>query len=119
CLTLQPEIGQAMVAGDRQPYLVAVLVPSQHLIDESARRHRAAADMPLAERPEIREGLAAAVARANAALAPFERIRRFIAAGEPFTTANHQMTPTLKIRRHVIRQAYGEALATLYEKPGG
>ncbi|MGH6968337.1 MAG: AMP-dependent synthetase/ligase [Stellaceae bacterium] len=118
CLTLQPEIGQAMVAGDRQPYLVAVLVPSQHLLDEAARGY-AAADAPLVERPEIREGLAAAVARTNAALAPFERIRRFIVADEPFTTANHQMTPTLKIRRHVIRQAYGEALAALYEKPGG
>ena len=119
CLTLQPEISQAMVAGDRQPYLVAVLVPSQYLIDESARRNRAAADMSPAERPDIREALAAAVTRANASLAPFERIRRFVVASEPFTTANHQMTPTLKIRRHVIRQAYGEALSGLYEKTGG
>ncbi|HKR20213.1 MAG TPA: long-chain fatty acid--CoA ligase [Stellaceae bacterium] len=119
CLTLQSEIGQAMVAGDRQPYLVAVLVPSQHLIEESARRHRAATDTPLADRPDIREALAAAVTRANAALAPFERIRRFLIASEPFTTANHQMTPTLKIRRHVIRQTYGEALSALYEKAGG
>ncbi|MGH6995964.1 MAG: AMP-dependent synthetase/ligase, partial [Stellaceae bacterium] len=118
CLTLQPEIGQAMVAGDRQPYLVAVLVPSQHLIDESARRNRAA-NTPLVDRPDIREALAAALARANASLAPFERIRRFLVANEPFTTANHQMTPTLKIRRHVIRQAYDEALSALYEKAGG
>jgi len=119
CLTLQPEIGQAMVAGDRQPYLVAVLVPSQHLIDESARRNRATADTPLADRADIREALSAALARANASLAPFERIRRFLVANEPFTTANHQMTPTLKIRRHVIRRAYGEALSALYEKTGG
>ena len=119
CLTLQPEIGQAMVAGDRQPYLVAVLVPSARLIEESARRHRAAAGTPLAERPDIREALSAAVTRANASLASFERIRRFVVADEPFTTANHQMTPTLKIRRHVIRQAYSEALTALYEKAGG
>ncbi|HYL31570.1 MAG TPA: long-chain fatty acid--CoA ligase [Stellaceae bacterium] len=119
CLTLQPAIGQAMVAGDRQSYLVAVLVPSAHLIEQSAHHYKGAADMPFADRPDIREALAAAVTQANASLAPFERIRRFIVANEPFTTANHQMTPTLKIRRHVIRQVYGEALATLYEKPGG
>jgi long-chain acyl-CoA synthetase len=119
CLTLQPAIGQAMVAGDRQPYLVAVLVPSAHLIEESGHRHKNGADMPFAERPDIREALAAAVTQANASLAPFERIRRFIVANEPFTTANHQMTPTLKIRRHLIRQVYGEALAALYEKPVG
>jgi long-chain acyl-CoA synthetase len=118
CLTLQPEIGQAMVAGDRQSYLVAVLVPSQHLIDAVAKAHNSS-ETPVADRPEIRQAIAAAVARANQSLAPFERIRRFIVTGEPFTTANHQMTPTLKIRRHVVRQVYGEAIAALYEKPAG
>jgi len=34
---------------------------------------------------------------------------------EPFTIANGQMTPTLKIKRHVIREAYGAALDTLYD----
>ena len=119
CLTLQPEIGQAMVAGDRQPYLVAVVVPSQHLIDDVAGRRDPASDSPIPDQPEIRRAVSAAVARANESLAPFERIRRFFIVGEPFTTANHQMTPTLKIRRHVIRQVYGEALAALYEKGGG
>ena len=117
-LTLQPEIGQAMVAGDRQSYLVAVLVPSQHLIDTVATGDNAS-ETPIADRPEIRQAIAAAVARANQTLAPFERIRRFIVTGEPFTTANHQMTPTLKIRRHVVRQVYADAIAALYEKPAG
>ncbi len=119
CLTLQPEIGQAMVAGDRQPYLVAVVVPSQHLIDEVASARATGTDLPVADQPEIRRAVAAAVARANDALAPFERVRRFIIANEPFTTANRQLTPTLKIRRHVIRQVYGDAIAALYEKPAG
>jgi long-chain acyl-CoA synthetase len=117
-LTMQPEIGQAMVAGDRQPYLVAVLVPSQHLIDEVTKRNRPS-DLPITDRPEIRQAVATAVTRANESLAPFERIRRFIITGEPFTTANHQMTPTLKIRRHVIRQVYGDAIVALYDKPAG
>ena len=119
CLTLQPEIGQAMVAGDRQPYLVAIIVPSQHLIDEVANQQASAADTPLAEQRKIHEAVSAAVTRANATLAPFERIRRFIIASEPFTTTNHQMTPTLKIRRHVIRENYGKAIAGLYEKHAG
>jgi long-chain acyl-CoA synthetase len=42
-------------------------------------------------------------------------VRRFLIAREPFTTANGQMTPTLKIRRHAIRAAYGEALDALYD----
>ena len=55
------------------------------------------------------------MARVNADLAPVERVRRFVIAAEPFTVANGQMTPTLKIKRFAIRQVYGAALQALYE----
>ena len=46
-------------------------------------------------------------------------MRRFVIARDAFTTANGQMTPTLKIKRHAIRQAYGDALQELYEGRDG
>ena len=52
----------------------------------------------------------------NADLSVIERIRRFIVADAAFTTDNEQLTPSLKIRRHVIKQAYGERLDALYGK---
>jgi len=116
CLTLEHEIGQAMVAGDRKPYLVAVLVPSQHLVETLAKQRHLPPAAALSEQPEIKAAVGAAVARVNEQLPALERIRRFVIADEPFTTANHQMTPTLKIRRHVIRRVYGEALDALYGK---
>jgi long-chain acyl-CoA synthetase len=116
-LTLQPEIGQAMVFGDRQPYLVAVLVPHPELIESIAQRRGIKPDLAaLVQDGELQRVVGAAVARVNADLAPVERVRRFILANEPFTTANGQMTPTLKIKRHAIRHAYGEALLALYER---
>ena len=39
-------------------------------------------------------------------------------AAEPFTIANGQMTPTLKVKRHAIREAYGAAIAALYDGKG-
>jgi long-chain acyl-CoA synthetase len=51
-------------------------------------------------------------------LAPPERVRRFVIAEEPFSVANAQLTPTLKIRRHAIRAAYGAAFDTLYAGKG-
>ena len=51
-------------------------------------------------------------------LSPIERIRRFAVARAAFTVDNGQMTPSLKIRRHKIREAYGEALARLYDRGG-
>jgi long-chain acyl-CoA synthetase len=52
----------------------------------------------------------------NADLSVVERVRRFILADEPFTIDNEQMTPSLKIRRHVIGNVYGERLDALYRK---
>jgi long-chain acyl-CoA synthetase len=113
-LTLQPEIGQAMVYGDRRPYLVAVIVPKPEFLDEFAARRGVRPDA-LAGDPQLSKLIAAAVSRVNAELSPVERVRRFTIASEPFTVANGQMTPTLKIKRHAIRHVYGPALQALYD----
>ena len=51
----------------------------------------------------------------NQSVSPSERVRRFLIASEPFTPGNGLMTPTFKIRRHAIRDAYFAALDALYE----
>ena len=115
-LTLASEIAQAMVFGDRRPYLVAVLVPDPEFAAAYAREHGAAAELPaLARHPGFHQALGDIVGRVNQNLAPIERVRRFLIAHEPFSIDNAQMTPTLKIRRHAIRGAYEDALDSLYE----
>ena len=99
-LTLQNEIAQAMVYGDRRPHMVALLVP----------------DPEIASAPDLQERLQRAVDRVNADLSVIEKVRRFIVADAPFTIDNEQLTPSMKIRRHVISEAYGEQLDALYRK---
>jgi len=106
-LTIEPEIAQAMVFGDRRPYLVAVIVPDPDL---------AVTDVPAdPANSSFSKAIGTAVARVNQRLSPVERVRHFAIAAEPFTIANGQMTPTLKIKRHVIRDAYGAELDALYD----
>ncbi|KQT32488.1 AMP-dependent synthetase [Sphingomonas sp. Leaf412] len=113
-LTLQPEIGQAMIAGDRRPHMVAVLVPDADWTADWAKEKGVANDAALAEDPAYRAAVQAAVDRTNRDLSVVERVRRFILADEPFAIENEQMTPSLKIRRHVLKQVYGERLDALY-----
>jgi len=114
-LTLQPEIVQAMIAGDRKPYMVAVLVPDPEWTQEWCAKGGARCNFRgLAEDPAYRAALSAAVERVNKDLSVTERVRRFIVADAPFTIENEQLTPSLKIRRHVLRQVYGERLEGLY-----
>ena len=103
-----------MVFGDRRPYLVAVIVPRQEFLDQFTRERRRDGD-GVALDAALHKAIAAAVDRVNAALPMAERIRRFVVAREPFSIQNGLMTPTLKIKRHAIRDVYGESLAQLYE----
>ena len=68
----------------------------------------------LRKEPEFQRALMAAVDRVNSRLSVVEKVRRVVVADEPFTTDNQQMTPSLKIRRHVLRQVYGARLDKLY-----
>jgi len=116
-LTLQPEIAQAMVYGDKRPHLVAVIVPDPEAAGAWARANGKAGQLAaLADDPAFHDHVSKAIERVNLGLAQIERIRRFVIAKEPFTTDNGMLTPSLKIRRHVIRGNYGEALEHLYAR---
>lgn len=115
-LTLQPEIMQAMIAGDRKPYMTAVIVPDPEWTQEWCAKNGEKCDLKaLREDHDYRAAVGAAVERVNKDLSVIERIRRFILADEPFSIENEQLTPSLKIRRHVLKQAYGERLDALYK----
>ena len=104
-LTIEPEIEQAMVDGDKRPWLVAVLVPSTEMVKSLN-----------GDAKKVKEAVQNAVDRANSRLSQIEKVRRFIIADEPFSTENGQMTPTLKAKRHVVRDIYGKKLDALYPK---
>jgi long-chain acyl-CoA synthetase len=114
-LVLQPEINQAMVHGDRHPHLVALIVPDEHFVQSWAAGNGHAADPAvLAENKDFQHAISVAVDRVNAGLSAVERLRRFAVIGEPFSTENGMLTVSLKIRRHKIRERYGELLEKLY-----
>ena len=115
-LCLEPEIGQAMVHGDKRPHLVALIVPDMDFLHSWARKHNREPDLAgLANDPDFRRPISDAIGRVNRTLSQTEKVRRFTIAAEPFSVENEMMTPTLKIRRHVIRKTYGAQLEGLYE----
>jgi len=114
-LTLQPEIGQAMVVGDKKPYVVGLIVPDAEWTLEWCRAQGKQFDCKqLQELPEYRNAVRAAVDRVNKDLSVVEMVRQFSFADEPFTIENEEMTPSMKIRRHKIRDRYGERLEKHY-----
>jgi len=116
-LTLQSEIAQAMVSGDRRPYLVGLIVPEADWTADWAKANGKANNYAaLREDPAFHRAIAAAVDRVNRELSVIEKVRSFILADAPFTVENEQLTPSVKIRRHVLRAVYGERLDGLYRR---
>lgn len=114
-LTLQPEIAQAMVSGDRRPYIVGLIVPDAEWALEWANSQGKAFDLSdLQDLPEFRNAVRTAVDRVNKDLSVVEKVRQFAFADEPFTIENEEMTPSMKIRRHKIRDRYQPRLDALY-----
>ncbi|MBM3533106.1 MAG: long-chain fatty acid--CoA ligase [Alphaproteobacteria bacterium] len=118
-LTLEPEIGQAMAVGDKRPFIVALLIPDKDWAFGWAKEKGKPEDLvQLVGDKDFRSAISAAVDRVNRRLSAVERVRQFILSAEPFSLENEMMTPTLKIRRHVIRKTYGTKLDALYEGRG-
>jgi len=114
-LTLQPEIAQAMVSGDKRPYIVGLLVPDQEwLAGWAEQRGLPPVLATLKDNADFHRALMAAVDRVNADLSVIEKVRRVLVADEPFSIENEQMTPSMKNRRHAIRAVYGKRMDALY-----
>jgi long-chain acyl-CoA synthetase len=114
-LTLQPEISQAMVYGDKRPHIVAIIVPDPEWASDWAKAAGLPSDIHLLrEHDAFRAAIRAAIDRVNEGLSVVEKVRKYDFADEAFTIENEQMTPSLKIRRHVLKQVYADKIAALY-----
>ena len=113
-LTLQPEIIQAMVVGDKRPHLVGLIVPDPEWLIDWAIANDEKPDCPeLCRNPAVQRALMAAVDRVNADLSVTEKVRRIAVTADAFTVDNEMLTPSMKIRRHKIKEVYGAKLDAL------
>ena len=111
-----PLISQAMVYGDRRPFLTAVLTLDVEAATAYARGLGISGDTAaeLADSPQLRTVLEGRVEQVNQRLAPYETIKKFVIAREDFTEASNELTPTLKVKRQVVTQKYQAELDALY-----
>ena len=115
-LTLQNEIAQAMVYGDRKAHIVGLVVPDAEWALDWARANDEKFDLKaLQGLPAFRSAVRGAVDRVNQDLSVIEKIRQFAFADEAFSIENEEMTPSLKIRRHKLKARYGVRLDGLYK----
>ncbi|MGW7269483.1 AMP-dependent synthetase/ligase [Streptomyces sp. NPDC054864] len=107
-----PLIGQALVHGDGRSYLVALLVLDAEMAPVWAAARGITGDLMASE--AVQEEVARAVDAANARLNRTEQVKRYRLLGEEWGPDTGELTPSLKLRRRVIREKYGDAINSLY-----
>lgn len=113
-----PLIGQAMVHGDNRSYLVALLVLDAEAAPVWASANgvdAAGGPAGLAEHPAVRAEVDRAVEAANSRLNRSEQVKRYELLAEEWGPGTGELTPSLKMRRRVIRDKYADSLSGLYQ----
>jgi len=113
-------VGECLVVGDAKPYIAALVALDPETFGQWKAEHgqpETATVAELADDPDLRSEIQAAVDYANKAVSQAEAIRKFGLVSEEFTEAGGQLTPTLKVRRGVVTQQYAAQIAALYYEP--
>ncbi len=113
-LTAQPVIDQAVVLGDRQPYLGALIVPDWAVVRRELGHSPDQAPDP--EDPAVQRLVRITLQHALADLPAWEQIRRFLLLSHPLTQEAGELTPTLKVKRKVVAERYAEEIGGLFEE---
>ncbi|WP_419999095.1 AMP-dependent synthetase/ligase [Streptomyces boninensis] len=110
-----PLIGQAFVHGDGRSYLVALIVPDPEATAAWAAAEGIEGDFAaVTAHPRLREEVARAVAAANTHLNSTEQVKRHALLDREWSPDTGELTPSLKLRRRVVRELHGERIKALY-----
>ena len=113
-------IEQAVVIGDGRNFISALVVPSFPTLRRWAefKGIRFQDDADLARNPLAAAKVMQRVERINAHFSNYERIRRIILLEKELTSDSGLLTPSLKIKRRAVNEAFAQQIAAIYEQEG-
>jgi long-chain acyl-CoA synthetase len=108
-------VSQALVVGDRQPFIAALVTLDQDAFPLWAETHAKSGSVAdLVDDPDLLAEVQAAVDDANSAVSKAESIRKFRVLVDDWTEEGGQLTPSLKLKRNVVLRECKDEIAALY-----
>jgi long-chain acyl-CoA synthetase len=109
-------IATPVLFGDRQPQIVALIIPDWEHLKAWAREKGIEVKAPeeLVKHPQVKKLYRDEIERLTKDLADFEKVRRFTLLTRDFSMERGELTPTLKIKRKVVAENYGSDIAAMY-----
>jgi len=115
-LKFSPYITDAVIIGDKKPFLTALIMIDQDNVEKFAQDH----DVPfsnyasLTRAKEIQDLIAAEVDKVNRQFARVEQIKAFRLIDQQLTAEDEELTPTMKLKRAFVHKKYAPLIEGMY-----
>jgi long-chain acyl-CoA synthetase len=117
-LKFSPYITDAVVIGDKRPYLVALVMVDHENVENFAQEHAIPFTnyMSLCRRPEITALIQGEVDKVNKAFARVEQVKKFRLLETKLTAEDEELTPTMKLKRKLVNEKYKGLIEAMYSE---
>jgi len=115
-LKFSPYITDAVVIGDRRPYLTAIVMIDQENVEKYAQDN----DVPfsnyasLTKSPEVQALIQGEIDRVNAKFARVEQVKKFFLLDTQLSAEDEELTPTMKLKRALVQKKYSGQIEAMY-----
>jgi long-chain acyl-CoA synthetase len=115
-LKFSPYVSDAVVIGDKRPYLTCLIMIDQENVEKYAQDH----DIPftnyasLCRAQEIQDLIQREIEAVNANFARVETIKKFYLIERQLTPEDEELTPTMKLKRSFVNKRYADEINAMY-----
>ena len=115
-LKFSPYVTDAVVIGDKRPYLTVIIMIDQENVEKYAQDH----DVPfsnyasLTRSPEVQALIQDEIDGVNKKFARVEQIKKFFLLETQLTAEDEELTPTMKLKRKLVEKKYAEQIEAMY-----
>jgi long-chain acyl-CoA synthetase len=115
-LKFSPYITDAVVVGDRRPYLVALVMVDHENVENYAQEHAIPFSnyASLCRRPEIVALIQGEIDKVNRQFARVEQVKKFRLIETKLTAEDEELTPTMKLKRKLVNEKYKSLIEAMY-----
>jgi len=115
-LKFSPYVTDAVVIGDKRPYLTVIIMIDQENVEKYAQDN----DVPfsnyesLTRAQEVQDLIQAELDRVNAKFARVEQIKKFFLLETQLSAEDEELTPTMKLKRKLVQTKYAQRIDAMY-----
>ena len=117
-LKFSPYITDAVVIGEKRPYLTSLIMIDHENVEKYAQDNAIPFSnyLSLCRRPEVQALIQAEIDRVNKAFARVEQVKKFRLIEQKLTAEDEELTPTMKLKRKLVNEKYKELIESMYMK---